>query len=66
MIYIYTMKEGWTALIVASHYGHINVVNELAKRGAELDLKTVYSFPIIYFAKCYNNILYCLILYNNY
>ena len=39
--------------MVASHHGHTDIVNELARRGAQLDLTTVKLYLLrMYIASC--------------
>jgi serine/threonine-protein phosphatase 6 regulatory ankyrin repeat subunit B len=32
-------KDGWTALMLASYHGHINIINLLINYGADVNLK---------------------------
>lgn len=41
VVNVFYLQFGWTSVMVASKYGHDEVVKELVKRGADLDLTTV-------------------------
>ena len=42
------MQFGWTSVMEASKYGHYEVVEELAKRGANLNLTTVNDYGFMH------------------
>ena len=47
--YIPYRQSGFTALMIASQKGHVEVVNTLLQHGARVDLqKKVNSFPLIF------------------